>query len=87
MIVLIDAVDTATVIGNAIVAWIVAAALVATIVLLTGAALGTWACRTLWRAARRPLPARQRSGARIPHRSRHGRHSEPTETHDYQEAA
>lgn len=87
MIVLIDAVDTATVIGNAIVAWIVAAALVATIVLLTGAALGTWACRTLWRAVQRPSWARGRLRARIYARTRPGRHSEPTEARDYQEAA
>lgn len=49
-----EAVDTATAIGWAIVAWIVAAAAVFTVCLFTGILVGAWG----WKTARRALSRR-----------------------------
>jgi hypothetical protein len=85
--VIAEAIDTAYTIGWAIVAWIMAAAFVITVVLFTT----MLAVAQGWKAARRALcgPSwrRGRLRARIHARTRSRRHSEPTETHGYREAA
>jgi hypothetical protein len=50
---LVDAVDTAGVLLDAILAWIVAIAFVATVVVYTTVLTGAWAGRKAWRAVRR----------------------------------
>jgi hypothetical protein len=85
--VIAEAIDTAYTIGWAIVAWIMAAAFVITVVLFTT----VLAVAQGWKAARRVLRGpswrRGRLRARIHARTRARRHSEPTETHDYRETA
>lgn len=82
-----EAIDTAYTIGWAIVAWIMAAAFVATACLFTTILIGAWTWKTFRRRVSGPSWARGRLRAHIhAHRARK-RHSEPTDTPDYQEAA
>jgi hypothetical protein len=85
--VIAEAINTAYTIGWAIVAWIMAAAFVITVVLFTT----MLAVAQGWKTARRvlcgPSWRRGRLRARIHARTRLRRHSEPTETHGYREAA
>jgi ABC-type transport system involved in Fe-S cluster assembly fused permease/ATPase subunit len=66
---LVEVIDTAEVMADAILAWIVAAAFVATVVVYTLVLTGAWA----WRAARRrstgSLAASQPADAPIPPRT------------------
>ncbi|MFK0018236.1 hypothetical protein [Streptomyces sp. NPDC090798] len=82
-----EAIDTAVSIGWAIVAWIIAFAFVATVALFTTMLAVAQGWKTARRVLRGPSWARGRIRARIhAHRARR-RHSEPTETHTYREAA
>jgi hypothetical protein len=85
--VIAEAIDTAYTIGWAIVAWIMAAAFVATVVLFTT----MLAVAQGWKAARRVLRGpswrRGRLRARIHARRHRTRHSARTADPDYQEAA
>jgi len=66
-----EAVDTLITLGWALLAWLAVAAAVASIILLAAIALGWWAIRGLWRAARRPT-----SRARLAARRARSRYSE-----------
>jgi hypothetical protein len=85
--VIAEAIDTAVSIGWAIVAWIMAAAFVATVVLFTTMLAVAQGWKTARRMLRGPSWARGRLRARIHARRHRTRHSEPTETHTYREAA
>jgi hypothetical protein len=50
---LVDAIDAASTLLDAVLAWIVAAAFVVTVCLYTAILTGAWAIRRAWRAARR----------------------------------
>jgi hypothetical protein len=91
--VIAEAVDTATAIGWAIVAWIVAAAAVFTVCLFTGVLVGAWGWKTLRKRcapARRPeSPSRGSRDAGTPPSPARAR-SAPSwvrDDHDRQEAA
>lgn len=88
-VLLVEAIDTASVLLDAILLWILVAAFVVTVVVYTLVLTGAWA----WRAARRrstgPLAASQPTGAPIPPHTAE-RHTGPTwaRTNDkHQEAA
>jgi uncharacterized transporter YbjL len=85
-VLLFEVIDTAAVMADAILAWIVAAAFVATVVVYTLILTGAWA----WRAARRgltgSLAASQPTDAPIPPRTAE-RHTGPTWAHADKEAA
>jgi hypothetical protein len=85
--VIAEAIDTAYTIGWAIVAWIMAAAFVATTVLFTTMLAVAQGWKTARRALRGPSWRRGRLRARIHARRHRTRHNEPTETHTYREAA
>jgi hypothetical protein len=74
-----DAIDTLITLGWAALAWITVLAFAATVVLLSGTAVGAWAVRGLWRTAVRPAWSRSRITAR--------RIARRTRRHDYREAA
>jgi hypothetical protein len=82
-----EAIDTAVSIGWAIVAWIMAAAFVVTVALFTTMLAVAQGWKAARRALRGPSWRRGRLRARIHARTRARRHSEPTETHGYREAA
>jgi uncharacterized membrane protein len=82
-----EAIDTAVSIGWAIVAWIMAAAFVVTVVLFTTMLAVAQGWKAARRALRGPSWRRGRLRARIHARTRARRHSEPTEPHGYREAA
>jgi hypothetical protein len=85
--VIAEAIDTAYTIGWAIVAWIMAAAFVVTVVLFTTMLAVAQGWKTARRMLRGPSWARGRLRARIHAHTRARRHSEHTETHTYREAA
>jgi hypothetical protein len=96
--VIAEAIDTAVSIGWAIVAWIILTAAAATLALYTLLVTAWTVGRLAWRVGRAvwqaitrdatgPSWARGRLRARIHARTRARRHSEPTETHGYREAA
>lgn len=72
-----DAIDTAVTLGWALLAWIAVLAAVTSLVLLAGTAVGIWATRAVWHAAR---PAWTRSRLRARRTARRTRR-------DYEEAA
>lgn len=84
---LVEVIDTAEVMADAIAIWIIAIAFVATVVVYTLVLTGAWA----WRAARRgltgPLAALQPTDAPIPPHATE-RHTGPTWAHtEHEEAA
>ncbi|MFE2965542.1 hypothetical protein ACFXKC_18050 [Streptomyces sp. NPDC059340] len=82
-----EAIDTAYSIGWAIVAWIMAAAFVATVCLFTTVLAVAQGWKTARRALSGPSWARGRLRARIHARRHRKRHSGHTDAPDYQEAA
>jgi hypothetical protein len=86
-LVIAEAIDTAYTIGWAIVAWIMAAAFVATVVLFTTMLAVAQGWKTARRALCGPSWARGRIRARIHARRLRRRHSGHTGAPDYQEAA
>jgi hypothetical protein len=56
---LFEVIDTAAVMADAILAWIVVAAFVATVVVYTLVLTGAWAWRAVRRGSAAPLPAEQ----------------------------
>jgi hypothetical protein len=96
--VIAEAIDTAVSIGWAIVAWIILTAAFGTLALYTLLVTAWTVCRLAWRVGRaawqavtrgatEPSWRRGRLRARIHAHTRAKRHSEPTETHGYREAA
>ena len=74
-----EALDTLLTLGWWALGWITVLAMLATIILLTLAALGSWATAHLWRRTIRPAWARSRTTAR--------RIARRTRPDDYGEAA
>jgi ABC-type transport system involved in Fe-S cluster assembly fused permease/ATPase subunit len=85
-VLLVEVIDTATVMADAILLWIVAAAFVVTVVVYTLVLTGAWAWRAVRRRSTGPLAASQPTGAPIPPHTAE-RHTGPQWAHDEQEAA
>lgn len=82
-----EAINTAVSVGWAIVAWLMAAAFVATVVLFTTMLAVAQGWKTARRMLRGPSWRRGRLRARIHARRHRTRHNEPTDVPGYQEAA
>jgi phage-related minor tail protein len=78
--VIAEALDTLMALGTAVLAWLAVVAAVLTIVLLAAAALGWWAIRGLWRAARKPTWARGTVRAHLAGRRARHRYPDPEVT-------
>jgi hypothetical protein len=88
--VIAEVIDTAVTLGWALLAWIAVFAVVGTVVLFTGVALGTWAWRTARKRVTGPLAASQPSRApeSVPApKQRHTPAWARTQPHDQEEAA
>jgi uncharacterized transporter YbjL len=88
--VIAEVIDAAITLGLWLLAWIAVAAVVGTVVLLTGVALGTWAWRTARKRATGPLAASQPSQASESTPAPKRRHTPAwarTQPHDYEDAA
>jgi hypothetical protein len=85
---LFEVIDTASVMADAILAWIVVAAFVATVVVYTLVLTGAWAWRAVRRRSTGPLPASQPTDVQIPPHTAE-RHTAPAwaRTEHEQEAA
>jgi hypothetical protein len=84
---LVEVIDTAAVMADAILLWIVAAAFVATVVVYTLVLTVAWAWRAVRRRSTGSLPASQPPGAPIPPRTAE-RRTAPAWAHtEHEEAA
>lgn len=82
-----EAIDTAITLGVALLAWIVVAAAVGTVVLLGAAAGAAWAVKTLWKRSTGPSWRRGAFRVRILARRRVRASESHTDDSDYEEAA